>query len=248
MKSNFLFEGLRNGDLADMIYPEFSIDQFKSKMGEDSEIVVLAFKVKEKMAAIDTMEFIEKGYKFVLDADMSTGEEQDGTYRVFVELERTESVPEQIVQVLDGFEHLTNCDQWSFRYYKEPSKEANVETLGANVPLDPDTYDMRMKNIENKVDVETFFDQGTVDVELKENNTIIFTKPYAGTLEAKLIRIGDYEKISQMTPGKISLDEASNSEMLFLNKFLGNYDIHKIENQFLIRKGNLAVVIEKERW
>ena len=69
-----LFEGLRAGDLKDMVSNRVTIDQYKSKMGEDKSIVVLAFKVKDKFPAIDLMEFIEKGYNFVLDADMSSGE------------------------------------------------------------------------------------------------------------------------------------------------------------------------------
>jgi hypothetical protein len=36
---------------------------------------------------MDLVEFIEKGYKFILDADMSAGEENDGQYQVFVEME-----------------------------------------------------------------------------------------------------------------------------------------------------------------
>jgi len=49
-------------------------------------------------------------------------------------------------------------------------------------------------------------------------------------------------------PGSLSLDESSQSQVLFLNKFLGNYDINKIGSQFLIRNGKKAVVIEKGRW
>lgn len=248
MQHNILLEGLRSGDLADMINPVFSIDQYKSKMGDDDGIVVLGFRVKEKMAAIDTMEFIEKGYKFVLDADMSSGEERDGTYSVFIELERTESVAEQITQILEGFYHLTDCNEWQFRYYKEQSKPADLDSLKANIPTDPESYNLKMKSLENKLDVENFFDQGALDVELSEDNILTFKKPYAGILEAKLIRIGPYELVKNLTPGAINLDESSNSQLLFLNKFLGNYDIHKIENQFLIRKGSYAVVIEKERW
>lgn len=62
-------------------------------MGKDEDVVVISFKVKDKFPAIDLMEFIEKGYTFVLDADMSSGEERDGTYSVFVELERSKDVP-----------------------------------------------------------------------------------------------------------------------------------------------------------
>jgi len=33
-------EGLRPNDLEDMVYPIFEIDSFRSKMGEDKDVVV----------------------------------------------------------------------------------------------------------------------------------------------------------------------------------------------------------------
>ena len=64
--------GLRLGDLKDNVDHIFEIDSFKSKMGTDADIVTLSFSVKEKHAADDLMNFIEKGYPFVLDADANT--------------------------------------------------------------------------------------------------------------------------------------------------------------------------------
>jgi hypothetical protein len=52
------------------------------------------------------MEFVEKGYKFILDADMSAGEEHDGKYQVFVEIERTPQLAEQLNELLKGIGQL----------------------------------------------------------------------------------------------------------------------------------------------
>ena len=68
-----LNEGLRANDLKEFVSEFFAIDQYKSKMGEDQDVTVLNFKVKEKHPAMDLVEFIETGYPFVLDADMSSG-------------------------------------------------------------------------------------------------------------------------------------------------------------------------------
>lgn len=243
-----LFEGLRAGDLQDMIYPVFTIDQFKSKMGEDKNVVVMAFKSKEKMPAIDLMEFIEKGYKFVLDADMSTGEERDGRYSVFVELERTPSVPDQILEILRGVEKLTNCEEWSFQYFKDSNLyETNLENLSSHIPLDEEVYTSKMHQLKTE-QVENFFNQSAINVNIAEDNTIKFQRPYSELLEAKLLAIGDYNSIKKKLIGKINLDEGSQSEILFLTKFLGDYDIIKVENKFLIRKDNQAVILEKNRW
>ena len=140
-----LFEGLRSGDLEDMISPILTVDQFKSKMGQDKDIVVVAFRAKEKMPAIDLMEFIEKGYKFVLDADMSTGEERDGQYSIFVELERTERAPKEILEMLIGIKQVTNCDEWSFRYFKDSNLyDVTEENLSKHIPLDGESYETSM--------------------------------------------------------------------------------------------------------
>lgn len=241
-------EGLRSGDLRDMISPIFSIDQFKSKMGEDRDVVVVAFKAKEKMPAVDLMEFIEKGYQFVLDADMSTGEERDGQYRVFVELERTSDVSRQIIEMLSGISKLTDCESWDFNYFKDSNLyEANVDALSQHIPTTKEEYISKVESAK-QLKIQEFFNQGSVDVDLSEENQLIFHRPYSGDVSAQLLAVGDYETLKDQIPGKISLDEGSISQVTFLEKFLGNYEIHKIDNKFLIRNGNQAVIIKKEIW
>ena len=140
-----------------MISPIFSIDQFKSKMGEDKDVVVIAFKAKEKMPAVDLMEFIEKGYQFVLDADMSTGEERDGQYRVFVELERTTDVSRQIIEMLSGISKLTNCEAWDFNYFKDSNLyEASVDTLSQHIPTTKEDYVSKVESAK-QLKIQEFF-------------------------------------------------------------------------------------------
>lgn len=250
MKNNKrnLSEGLRSGDLADYVSEVFTVDQFRSKMGEDRDIVVLGFRVKEKNPAIDMMEFIEKGYNFILDADMSAGEEKDGQYQVFVEIERTPELKTQLKELLGGVGQLCNCKEWRFRYQKAPSSlEFNEENITEAIPMTKEDYERKVMEIKN-VDVREFFDQGSVDVALESDNTLTFSKPFAGDIQAQFISIGDYEDVKHTVPGPISLDESSQSQMFFLAKYIGNYEINKIGNKFLIRNGTKAVVIEKNRW
>ena len=246
-KSN-INESLRRGDLKDFVNEVFTIDRYQSKMGEDQDIVVLGFRVKEKFPATDLVEFIERGYPFILDADMSTGEEHDGQYQVFVELERTAQLPGQLKELLSGISNLTDCYDWKYRYQKaSASVKFDADSITEHVPVTPEEYQSKILEIKN-TDVQDFFNQGGTDVALESNNTITFKKPYAGDVTAKFISIGDYEDVKQTVLGGIALDESSQGQVLFLNKFLGNYDINKIGNKFLIRNGTQAVVIEKDRW
>jgi hypothetical protein len=243
-----LNEGLRAGDLKEFVSDLFTVDQYRSKMGEDRDIVVLGFRVVEKNPAVDLMEFIEKGYTYILDADMSTGEEADGQYQVFVEIERTEQLPSQLRHLLDGISQLTDNRNWRFRYQKSPtSLPFSEETVMENIPLSQQDYDSKIMEIKT-LDVKEFFDQGTVDVTLESAGMIKFSKPFSGDITAKFVAIGDYDTVKTVVPGALSLDESSQSQVLFLNKFLGNYDINKVGNNFLIRNGDQAVVIEKDRW
>ena len=61
--------------------------------------------------AKDLENFIEKGYPFVLDADVTSGEQSDGTYKVFVEIERNKDVPEcKYIELADGVKKLSGLD------------------------------------------------------------------------------------------------------------------------------------------
>lgn len=244
-----LFEGLRAGDLADMVYPTFTLDQFKSKMGRDKDVVVMAFKVKEKLPAIDLMEFIEKGYQFALDADMSTGEERNGMYSVFVELERNQDIPRQIMELLNGVSLLCDCQEWNFRYFKDMNLyHATESNLSQHIPLTEVDYSNKMQVLKQDK-VSNFFDQGAIDsVEVDEDNNLRFSKPYSETLQLKLLAMGDYEHLKEKVQGGIQLDETSRNETLYLEKYLGNYEIHKIDNKFLIKNGDSAVIVQKEGW
>lgn len=138
-----LYEGLEVGDLARLISPELHIDEFKSKMGEDADIIVLNFVVIGKEPATDLMNFIERGYDWVLDSDVSAGELDNGDYVVFVELERTPESAGNIYNLIENLMNLTdqNISEWSFKYRKNPNTfEITEENLKKHVPLTPDAY------------------------------------------------------------------------------------------------------------
>lgn len=138
-----LNEGLEFGDLKRLVHSELHIDEFKSKLGDDADVVVVSFKVTGKEPANDLVGFIEKGYDCVLDADVSSGEMDDGDYIVFVELDRNPEAPKNILKMLNDIMNLTEqkSSAWRVRYYKS-SKDYDLteETLTSIIPLTPDNY------------------------------------------------------------------------------------------------------------
>lgn len=248
-KASNLTEGLRRGDLKDMIMHTFTVDQYQSKMGLDKNIIVLRFRAADKEPAIDLMEFIERSYDFVLDADKSSGEEKDGNYSVFVEFERSIEAPAQVKRLLTDISQLCNIKDWRFRWYKDTTGHYFDEELFADVvPLTPEDYESRVRTSDMSEVVE-FFNQGALDsIIVDENNNITFNKSYAEPLTVKFITFGDYNVIKNALNGPLQLDESSRGQMLYLNKYLGNYDINKIEGHFLIRNGTKAIILSKQSW
>ena len=143
MYNNQLNENLEGGDLKRLVHDELHIDEFKSKMGDDADVCVVSFKVAGKEPAIDLVSFVEKGYDWVLDADVSSGEKDGGDYLVFVELDRTPQLPEQIYQLIADLVNLTEQDitDWRVLYFKSNKEhDLTVESLSQIIPLTPAKY------------------------------------------------------------------------------------------------------------
>ena len=152
---NMLLENLEKGDLKRLVHPELHIDEYKSKMGDDADICVISFKVAGKEPSIDLVSFIEKGYDFVLDADVSSGEKEGGDYLVFIEIERTPELPDQIIQMMSDVMRLTEQDfaDWRVRYHKSAQDhELSADSLRSAIVLTPEKYRARYDKEKNDLD------------------------------------------------------------------------------------------------
>ena len=236
--------GLQAKDLRSLVYDIFEIDSFKSKMGEDKDIVVLSFSVKSQEPANDLMNFLEKGYPFVLDADVTSGEQPDGTYKVFVEMERGRDIPQQITEIVDGVKKLADLDELKFRYYKSfDSMNANEQNISETVPLDVEGYEIRV-NENNLNNYKKFFTKSYLDsIEVLKDN-ITFKKVYAEPLKFKIDNFGKQEDINKQITEKFNVD--SFPEIIYLTKYLGDYNISIYGTQYLIENAGYTLVLSKQ--
>jgi hypothetical protein len=237
--------GLQAEDLKDMVDHIYEIDSFKSKMGEDMNIVTLSFSTKTDETAKDLVNFLEKGYSFILDADATAGEQKDGTYKVFVEMEREESVPEQIVEIIDGVSKLAGEDNFKFRYYKNfRSMEATLENLKGTVPVDPDNYGLQIKEVAME-SYKNFFNRSYVDsIEMSEN-ILAIKKVYADPLYFNFIDIGNKDEILNSINETITVDDNGFAEIIFLSKYIGDYNITKFGNKLTFENDNKVLVLTR---
>ena len=112
---NILNEGLNYHDLEGIVDPKVSVDEYSAQMGKDSDIVTVAFTVSNKQAGEDLSDWFERGYDWVLDAQVSDGEVSPGKYLVFVEFYRRNSVPAKIIEMLDDLKTLTDRDTSEYK-------------------------------------------------------------------------------------------------------------------------------------
>jgi hypothetical protein len=144
--NNHIVESLEHGDLKRLVHDELHVDEFKSKLGDDKDVVVASFKVRGKEPANDLTSFIEKGYTWVIDADVSAGEMNDGDYIVFVELPRDKHSSHRIMELMDDLMNLTGQEvsDWRVRYYKDNEEhELTLENLKRLVPHSSEEYEQR---------------------------------------------------------------------------------------------------------
>ena len=231
------------GDLKHLVDDVFEVDSFKSKMGEDSDIVVLSFSVKENNAAKDLVSFLEKGYPFVLDADSTAGEQSDGTYKVFVEIERSREVPEQITEIVDGVQKLANLDKLRFRYYKSfKSLDATSDNLEETIPVDPNSYESVVSE-SNLSNYKNFFNRSYVESVDMLNDVLTIKKKFAEPLKFKLIDFGDRDSIYNTISESMNFNDFA--EVIFLSKYIGDYNISKYGENLILENENKALVIKK---
>jgi len=150
-----LNENLEAGDLKRLVSPSIHIDEYKSKMGDDADICVISFKVAGKEPATDLVSFVEKGYDWVLDADVSSGEKEGGDYLVFIELDRTPELPKQITRMISDINNLTEFkpEEWHARYQKTSRDVEITEQALANIiPLTSEAYNKKYKKEQDEID------------------------------------------------------------------------------------------------
>ena len=149
---NPLFDSLEFKDMEGLLKSTIHVDEFSSKMGDDDDIIVVSFFVRDPQAAKDLMQWFEKGYDFVLDADRSPGEIKPNRYLVYVELRRRSTAGGNVETLLNDLNTLTEFDvaDWTMHYKgkKVPFSRDEFDRL---VPLTPRAYRERYEKDLNEM-------------------------------------------------------------------------------------------------
>ena len=139
--SRIINEALDYHDLVNMVVPIITVDKYEAKLGDDDEIVTITFTVKGKQVGDDLVDWLERGYDYILDAQTSEGEVSPGKWLVFVEMDRRTKVPERIAEMIEDMVTLTDLPlkDWTV-IVDEEEYEVDVGILKSKMILSPHQY------------------------------------------------------------------------------------------------------------
>lgn len=135
---------VKYGEMTNIVTPVVSIDQYKPKIGEANETVVIAFEVMNEQPAKDLSNLFETGIADTLDVDISQGPNNNGNYMVFVEFSRNKDLYKNITEILTTASNVTGITEWRFNHYKgEQTLDLNEDNLTQSVLDNPEEYVLR---------------------------------------------------------------------------------------------------------
>ena len=242
-------EGLKAGDLEGVVSSTFSVDQYKSKMGDDRNVMVLCFSVDGQTPAKDLEHFAETGYNDIMDADATPGTLEDGKHKVFIEFQRKENVDSAIRKFLDDLKKLTNIETFNFTYHKRDVPfEATAKNLADVLPRTPEAYSQKITGL-RLGEVKNFFDKFQM-MEVKLDNNVLDVKKHGTDVSIKfeLHAYGDTNRIMNEVKA-FKIDADSMSECMYFTKYFGPYQIAKTtEDRFIFSKEGQSCIVSKNGW
>ncbi len=142
---------VKYGEMTNLVNGTISIDQYKPKIGEANETVVVAFEVSQEGAASDLSNLIETDIVESLDVDVSQGPNNNGNYMVFVEFQRNNQLHSKIKEMLKIVANVTTITEWQFEYYKgDGAIDLTEDNLKASVLDNPQEYVLKYSQPKNE--------------------------------------------------------------------------------------------------
>jgi hypothetical protein len=170
----------------------------------------------------------------------------DGTYKVFVEIERDNQAGENIMELANGVENLSGVKDLRFRYHKEfRSQGLTQEALEEVMPLDPDLYGVDQKGMNEDIlnNYKDFFNKSFVESIAMTGNKITIKKKYADPIQFKFVDFGPTVQTIKNIKESFNADDFA--EIIFLSKYIGDYNITKYGNKLTFDNSGSTLVLER---
>ena len=118
----------------------------------------------------------------------------------------------------------------------------SIDSLNEFVPTDPDNYGIKV-NESNLENYKNFFSKSYVDDIVMTESILTIKKTYADPLQFKFVDFGP--TVSTLENIKESFNTQDFSEIIFLSKYVGDYNITKYGNKLTFENSGNTLVLER---
>jgi hypothetical protein len=239
---------LKHEDLKGTVLPEISIDEYEPKAGDDRNVIVVAFHVKDEPPANDLNTFIQRGSVDTLDVEVSPNTDEQGRYLVFVEMSRNETFPNKFQALLLDVENLTGKMDWEIETYFSNGVTFSQDdpTLYNYLILKPEAYVTKdeFKMTEMKESINDFFKDSLITSLTIDEGTVIVCGNNKQII-AEVVDVGDYDDVI----GRNFLSESAfgvgqnNYEASILSSILGDCHVLPLGKFLCVNKGDRVMLL-----
>jgi hypothetical protein len=120
--------------------------------------------------------------------------------------------------------------------------DVDEKNLAEMIPLDPKNYGMKVteSNLEN---YKNFFNRSFVESVDMIDDILTIKRPWADPIKFRFIEFGDaVETVNNITE---SFNPNAYPELIFLTKYIGDYNITKYGNKITLENNDKVVVLER---
>ena len=192
-------EDLPKGSFYNLVLDKILVGAFKPKFGDEKDLAVFSFFVKQRDAADKLMTFILQKNFDLLDIEVSPDPKEYGQYILFIEMNRNKDMFATMDKLLLHIDHLVSIKQWRFRTssYKE-YMDWDRENFIKVVPQTPDEH-LNKKPISGKHDEINHASQNLKDAdanhlpleELIEKQVVKFNQSHIQSLREQIKTMND---------------------------------------------------------
>ena len=152
------------------------------------------------------------------------------------------------MELANGVENLTGMGDIKFRYYKEfRSKPLTLEELTGAVPTDPDLYgvdsDILSDMSESMNNYTNFFNKSMVENVTMWGDMLTIKKIWADPVAFKFVDFGPTQTTLDNITESFNINDFS--EIIFLSKYVGDYNITKYGNKLTFENNGQTLVLER---
>ena len=122
--------------------------------------------------------------------------------------------------------------------------EANTVNLKSKIPSSVNEY-KEFVNRNKTEDVKKFFSKTLMDNLSLDGSVITILKPFGSQVQLEIVKDGNAESILEGITDGYTIDQTATSEIFWLTKVLGDYNINKIGDTFVFNNGQRSMLLKR---